>query len=78
MKYLLPYHLNYDQPPPITLFHIGGKPPVSPYNESLKAQYSGVKRNDIGPHVKPHISTAAGGDYSILKRDIEILDNDIT
>ena len=35
----------------------------------MTAQYSEVKREDMAPHLLPHISTAVEGDYSALKRD---------
>ena len=35
----------------------------------LTPQFSEVKREHVAPHILPHNSTAAEGDYSILKRD---------
>ena len=35
----------------------------------MTTQYSEVKKKHVTPHVLPHNSTAAEGDYSVLKRD---------
>ena len=67
-----------DQPPLIPLFHGGDEPPVSQYKGPVTARYSEVKREDMAPHLLvplvalhalPHTSTAAKGDYSVLRRD---------
>ena len=64
-----PYSADNEQPPPIPLFHGGDEPPVAPYNGPVTAHYSEAKRELMAPHVLPYNSTAAGGDYSVLKRD---------
>ena len=51
------------------LIYDGDEPPVPPYSRPLTAQYSEVKREHVTPHVLPHNSTAAEGDYSVLKKD---------
>ena len=35
----------------------------------MTTQYSEVKKKHVTPYVLPHNSTAAEGDYSVLKRD---------
>ena len=35
----------------------------------MTTHYSEVKKKHVTPHVLPHNSTTAEGDYSILKRD---------
>ena len=35
----------------------------------MTTQYSEVKKKHVTPHVLPHNSTEAEGDYSVLKRD---------
>ena len=35
----------------------------------MTTQYSEVKKKLVTPHVLPHNSTAAEGDYSVLNRD---------
>ena len=64
-----PYLANNDQPPPIPLFYGGDELPVAPYNGPVIAHYPEVKSEPVTPHVLPHNSTAAGGDYSVLKRN---------
>ena len=64
-----PYLADNEQPPPIPVFHGGDEPPVPSYNGPVTAHYSEAKRELMAPHVLPHNSTAAGGDYSVLKRD---------
>ena len=52
------------------MFHGGDEPLVPPYNNvPVTAQYFEVKRKDMAHHVMLHNNTAAGGDYSVLKRD---------
>ena len=63
-----PYSPINDHLPPITLFHGGDDPLVPPCNGLMTAQYSEVKRENMAPHLLPHISTTAR-DYSVLKRD---------
>ena len=35
----------------------------------MTTHYSEVKKKHVAPHVLPHNSTAAKGDYSVLNRD---------
>ena len=35
----------------------------------MTTHYSEVKKKHVAPHVLPHNSTAAEGDYSVLKRE---------
>ena len=64
-----PYIVDNDQPPPIPLFYSGDEPPIPPNNGSLTTNYSEVKEKHVTPHLLPHNSTAAEGDYSVLNRD---------
>ena len=64
-----PYSADNDQPPPIPLFHGGDEPLVPSYNGPVTAHYSEAKRELMALHALPHTSTAAGEDYSVLKRD---------
>ena len=64
-----PYSDDNDQPPPLPLFYGGDEPPVASYIGPVIAHYSEVKRELVTLHVLPQNSIAAGGDYSVLKRD---------